>query len=113
MDQAPGEEHEETRMRLKGKVVLVTGGGSGLGRAMCVRLAAEGARVVVADMDLAAAYDTVGPIVADGGEAVAMQGDVSRHEDVARLAADTLVQFGSIDVLVNNAGIVGEFVKTA
>lgn len=100
-------------MSLQGKVALVTGGGSGLGRAMCVRLATEGARVVVADLDHAAASDTVGSIVAAGGEAVAMQGDVSRREDVARLAADTVERFGSIDVLVNNAGIVGEFVKTA
>lgn len=100
-------------MSLQGKVVLVTGGGSGLGRAMCVRLATEGARVVVADLDRVAASDTAASIVAAGAEAVAMQGDVSRREDVARLAADTVERFGSIDVLVNNAGIVGEFVKTA
>lgn len=100
-------------MRLKGKVAIVTGGGSGLGRAMCVRLAAEGARVVAADLNLAAARDTVGPIVAAGGEAVAMQGDVASREDVARISADTIAQYGAIDVLVNNAGIVGQFVKTA
>jgi NAD(P)-dependent dehydrogenase (short-subunit alcohol dehydrogenase family) len=84
---------------LDGKVAIVTGGVQGIGRAIARRLAADGARIVVADLkgaeEAAAAYD-------DG---VGLTVDVSSEDDVARMAADTLERCGQIDVLVNNAGL--------
>jgi NAD(P)-dependent dehydrogenase (short-subunit alcohol dehydrogenase family) len=88
-------------MKIAGKVVVVTGGGNGIGRALCRRFAAEGARVVVvADMNGAAATQ-----VADEINGSAVTCDVSREADVARLAADTIAQHGGIDLFCSNAGI--------
>lgn len=89
---------------LDGKAAVVTGAGAGLGRAEALGLAAAGARVVVNDMG-AAANDVVAEIKANGGEAVAVTGDVSDWalgEQLVRTAVET---FGSLDILVNNAGI--------
>jgi len=98
--------------RVEGKVAFVTGGGSGLGRAMCLRLAREGACVVVADVDLAAAQATAA-LIADPAQALAVRVDVSRREEVAAAMTAAVERFGRVDVLVNNAGIVGQFVRTA
>jgi len=88
-------------MKLTGTVVVVTGGGNGIGRALCRRFAAEGAKaIVVADMNGAAAAQVAGEIK---GHAVTC--DVSREADVARLAADTIAQHGGIDLFCSNAGI--------
>jgi NAD(P)-dependent dehydrogenase (short-subunit alcohol dehydrogenase family) len=88
-------------MRLNGKVVVVTGGGTGIGRAMCRRFAAEGARtVVVSDMNLATAVQVAGEI---GGDAA--QADVSREADVARLVKQAVERHGAIDLFCSNAGI--------
>jgi len=97
------------RDRLRGKVALVIGGGSigegwGNGKAAAFVYAREGARVAVVDLRLEAAEETVGLIKAAGGEAVALAGDVTREEDVARIVDDTITQFGRIDVLHNNVG---------
>jgi NAD(P)-dependent dehydrogenase (short-subunit alcohol dehydrogenase family) len=92
-------------MRLKDKVVIVTGGGLGIGRAYCLGVAAEGARVVVADV--ADPKPTVKQVEARGGQALAVECDVSREEDTLRLATETLTRFGRIDVLVNNAALYG------
>jgi NAD(P)-dependent dehydrogenase (short-subunit alcohol dehydrogenase family) len=92
--------------RFEGRAALVTGAGSGIGRATCVRLAAEGARVACADVDAAAAEKTAGEV---GGLALAC--DVSREADVERAVAETVARFGGLDVLVSCAGIL-RFVHT-
>ncbi|HEX9398207.1 MAG TPA: glucose 1-dehydrogenase [Burkholderiales bacterium] len=90
--------------RLKGKVAIVTGGGSGIGKALALRLAQDGAAVVVADIknfDVAAAEIAK----AAGVKTLGLQVDVSAEADVARMAAQTMKAFGRIDILVNNAAI--------
>src|SRR3989449_8233139 len=96
---------EEVAMRLKDKVVIVTGGAKGIGRAYCLGAAAEGARVVVAD--LADPKPTVKEVEARGAQALGGESDVSREADTPRLATETLARFGRIDVLVNNAALYG------
>src|SRR4051812_23725746 len=91
-------------MRLANKICIVTGAGSGIGRASALLFAAEGGRVVVADLDEAAAAATVAEI---GSEALARRVDVSSEEETRALAAETVERFGRIDVLFNNAGIAG------
>jgi 3-oxoacyl-[acyl-carrier protein] reductase len=91
--------------RLDGKVVLVTGGGHGIGQAYCERFGREGAAVVVADIDQAAAEVVAGGIERDGGRAVGLRVDVSRWDEVQKLARETTERFGGIDALVNNAAI--------
>jgi len=90
---------------LRGKNALVTGAGSGMGRATAERLALEGARVVAADVDPGSCAETVARIRERGGEAEAQQGDVSRRADVERMVAAAVERFGGLHVLVNNAGI--------
>jgi NAD(P)-dependent dehydrogenase (short-subunit alcohol dehydrogenase family) len=88
-------------MKLAAKIVVVTGGGNGIGRALCERFAAEGAKVIiVADVDGDAAREVAGQI---GGQAI--ETDVSREADVARLVAQVLEQHGTIDLFCSNAGI--------
>ena len=91
---------------LEGKVAIVTVASRGIGRAIAERFAAEGARVVVNYVSGSSrAEKVVTSIVARGGDAIAVQADVSRSADVAALIAATLDRFGRIDILVNNAGI--------
>ena len=88
-------------MKLTGKVVVVTGGGNGIGRALCRRFAAEGAQaIVVADLNAAAATQVAGEV---GGTAVTC--DVSREADVAALTAQAIARHGGIDLFCSNAGI--------
>jgi NAD(P)-dependent dehydrogenase (short-subunit alcohol dehydrogenase family) len=96
-------------MRLKDKVVIVTGGARGIGREYCLGVAAEGARVVVADV--ADPKPTASEVEARGAQALAVECDVSREGDTLRLATETLARFGSIDVLVNNAALYGTLVR--
>lgn len=91
-------------MRLAGKVCIVTGAGSGIGRASALLFAAEGAKLVVADVDDDAARATVEAI---GAAAVAEHVDVADEADAAAVVAATVERFGKIDVLFNNAGISG------
>jgi len=91
-------------MRLASKIAIVTGAGSGFGRGIATRFAQEGARVVINDIDRAAADATVAAIAAAGGSAKAFVGDVARDADVAGLVRFALGAFGGLDVVVNNAG---------
>lgn len=90
---------------LDGRVALVTGGASGIGRATAVAMAREGARVAVADRTEESAAATVALINAAGAQAVAIGGDVTREADVAAMVARTVASFGRIDCAFNNAGI--------
>jgi NAD(P)-dependent dehydrogenase (short-subunit alcohol dehydrogenase family) len=95
----------EVSMRLKDKIVIVTGGAQGIGRVYGLGVAGEGARVVVADV--VDPTPTVKEIEAGGGQALGVTCDVSREADTQRLATETLARFGRIDVLVNNGPIYG------
>lgn len=89
-------------MQLPDRVAIVTGGGSGIGRAISRGLSREGAKVAVCDLNLAAAKETAAAL---GSPAVAIKADVSRPEDVDRMVKEAMAQFGRLDILVNNAGI--------
>ncbi len=91
-------------MKLEGKVALVTGGGSGIGRGIAEHLAREGAAVVVTGRRPAAVEETVAAIARSGGRALAAPGSVAVQTDVQAAVAATLGAFGKLDVLVNNAG---------
>src|SRR5437879_11318723 len=93
--------------RLDGKVCVIAGAGSGIGRASALLFAGEGACVVVADVDRGGADETVKQIRADGGEAITVIADVADPAAAQRLADDTAKAEGRIDVLFNNAGIAG------
>jgi NAD(P)-dependent dehydrogenase (short-subunit alcohol dehydrogenase family) len=97
---------------LAGKVVVVAGGAGGIGTATCVRLAAEGAKVVVGDIDLSAATEVAERITSDAGEAAAVQVDVSDEDSVAALVTAARTRFGGIDAMHCNAadlspGVIG------
>src|ERR1700724_2531406 len=92
--------------RLKNKVAVVTGASKGIGAGIAKSLAAEGASVVVNYSSSKEGADrVVAEIVEKGGKALAVQGDVSKAADVQRLFAETKKAFGTLDVLVNNAGV--------
>lgn len=94
--------------RVDDKVALISGGGSGMGKASCELLAKAGAQVVVTDIDLASAQETVQTILDSGGEAIAIQHDVASEVDWQRVIDLTLEHFKKLDVLVNNAAIPGQ-----
>lgn len=98
-------------MKLENRVALVTGAGSGIGRATAIRLAQEGARVGVADINPATGAETVRLIKDQGGEAFFIQADVSKVADCERAVAETVARYGQLNILVNNAAIMLE--KTA
>jgi NAD(P)-dependent dehydrogenase (short-subunit alcohol dehydrogenase family) len=91
------------RMRLRGKVAIITGGAQGIGKAYALRLAEEGARVVVVDINEGSQVKT--EIEAKGGEAIAIRTDVSREESTKSMSQAAIEHFGRIDILVNNAGL--------
>lgn len=92
---------------LSGKVAVVTGGGDGIGKAACEVLAAAGASVVVSNLTLEKAESTVDGIVKAGGKAVAVKCDVMNKEDLSNLVSFAVKTYGTINILVNNAGLGG------
>ena len=92
--------------RLRDKVALITGSGRGIGKAIAVRFAQEGAAVVVADKDIDAARETVAEVEALGGRAIALEVDVSDRRAVDEVVNAAVEEFQAIDILVNNAGII-------
>ncbi len=95
-------------MKLDGKAGVVTGTSRGLGREILGQAAAEGARVVTLARSAEAGQQAVDEVVAAGGDAVFVQGDVRREEDVAGAIGFCVTQYGALDFIVNNAGILGE-----
>jgi 3-oxoacyl-[acyl-carrier protein] reductase len=92
-------------MRLKDKVIIVTGGGMGIGRVCCLSLAREGAKVVVGDIEEKAAKAVAAEIGREGGESLAIAVDVTAPEQTRAMAQGALGRYGRIDVLLNNAGL--------
>jgi NAD(P)-dependent dehydrogenase (short-subunit alcohol dehydrogenase family) len=92
-------------MEFDGKVIIVTGGASGIGRACVSAFAAEGGRVVLADCDVVQGERVAAEVRAEGGDVLFVATDVSRGEDAERLTQTAVAHHGGIDVLVNNAGI--------
>ena len=90
---------------LTGKVAIVTGGGSGIGKSAVILLAREGARVMIADIDEQAGQKTAETIRSQGGESSFLRADVSRESDVKAMVAHTVETFGKLDCAFNNAGI--------
>ncbi|QIN84554.1 glucose 1-dehydrogenase [Rubrobacter tropicus] len=91
--------------RIEGKVAVVTGGGAGIGRASCLRLAEEGARVVVTDISEERGRETVREIEGKGGEALFLRHDVAREDQWRSVVAEAGGRYGGVDVLLNNAGL--------
>src|SRR6516225_9722266 len=92
--------------KLEGKVAVVTGASKGIGAAIAEQLAAEGASVVVNYASSKSGADAVVKRITEkGGNAIAVQGDVSKQKDIAKLFADTKQAYGKLDILVKNAGI--------
>ena len=95
-------------MRLADKVCVITGAGSGMGRVAAGMFAAQGARVVVADYNEAAAAETVAAVTTAGGQATAVHADVSMESDAKAMIDHAVATYGRVDVLYNNAGIMPE-----
>ena len=94
-------------MRLHDKVAIVTGGGGGMGRGICACLTREGADVVVSDLDLERARETVAAAEQAGRRGLAVKGDVTSEDDCAAVVRQALEAFGQVDIVVNNAGHFG------
>jgi len=100
-------------MRLEGKVAIVTGAASGMGKSIAVLYAKEGAKVVVSDINQQGADAVVEEIKSSGGEAIAVACNVAKEADIQALVDSTVAEYGTLDVLVNNAGIMDNFEAAA
>jgi 3-oxoacyl-[acyl-carrier protein] reductase len=92
-------------MSLAGQTALVTGGSKGIGRAICLALAKEGANVIIAARNENEIEETVDKLKSMGSKAMAIQADVRSEEDVRRLISTTIDKCGRLDILINNAGV--------
>src|ERR1700723_1892173 len=90
---------------IQGKIAIVTGAGRGIGRAIALRLANEGASVSVTDVDLASARAVAEEIDSTGKKALATKVDVTNHEDIDVMVSEAVAKFGELNIFVNNAGI--------
>ena len=97
-------------MKLENKVAVVTGAGSGIGKAIAAMYAREGARIVVSDVNSDEAAEVVEEITFAGGTAISVLADITREEEVQNLIDTAVHKFGTLDILVNNAGIMDNFV---
>ncbi|MCA9884637.1 MAG: glucose 1-dehydrogenase [Anaerolineae bacterium] len=100
-------------MRLEGKVALITGAGSGIGKATAELFAAEGAKVVASDISAPRLADLKKEVEAAGGTIITLVGDVSKREDDEKMVEAAIATYGTIDIVVNNAGIMDDFVPLA
>lgn len=98
--------------RLQDKIVVVTGGASGIGRASSLLFAREGAKVVVSDVDIEGGHETVRAIKENNGEAIFVKADVSKEHDVRHLIDKTIQAYERLDCALNNAGILGKSFNT-
>jgi fengycin family lipopeptide synthetase B len=94
-------------MKLKDKTVVITGAGRGLGRAIAIAMAREGAGVTIVSRSLSELHSVEAAITKGGSKCLAFKGDVSRGGDVGRMVTQTMTMFGRIDILVNNAAVIG------
>ncbi|WP_090807512.1 SDR family NAD(P)-dependent oxidoreductase [Paenibacillus sp. 276b] len=101
----------QTAHDLEGKIIIVTGGGSGIGRASSLKMAASGSKIVVVDYKESMGLETVELIKRAGGEGIFVQANVSNSKEVQHYVQTTIDTFGKIDVLFNNAGILQDFKK--
>jgi NAD(P)-dependent dehydrogenase (short-subunit alcohol dehydrogenase family) len=106
------DEEEVSMAGLEGKVALVTGGGSGIGRAIALSLAGRGARLLVADVNPTIGEETTDSIRAAGGEAIFVEVDVSKSEQVESMIEKAVTTYGRLDCACNNAGIAGAQART-
>lgn len=97
-------------MKLKNKVAIITGAASGMGKAIAIRYAKEGAKVILSDINKEALDEVVDKINSDGGTAMGVVADMAKKEDIENLANITTDTYKTIDILVNNAGIMDNFV---
>jgi NAD(P)-dependent dehydrogenase (short-subunit alcohol dehydrogenase family) len=100
-------------MKLENKVAVVTGAGSGMGKAIAVLFAAEGARVIAADTNQETLKAVVDQITASGGTATAVIANVMKEQDIQNMIDTAVSKYGTLDILVNNAGIMDNFVPAA
>jgi 3-oxoacyl-[acyl-carrier protein] reductase len=101
-----GEKEMSCGSRFTGKVAVVTGAGQGIGEGVALRLAHEGAKVAVVDMNIDTAVAVVEKIKSAGGDAVAIKCDVSKSDEVSAMAEKVIAAFATVDVLINNAGLI-------
>src|SRR5699024_6424459 len=97
-------------MKLQGKTVIVTGAAAGMGEAIAKKFAADGAKVVATDINKETLDQVVNEITENGGEAIGLVSNIGKQEDVNEMVDLALEKYGSLDVLVNNAGIMDNFV---
>lgn len=100
-------------MKLKNKVAIITGAASGMGKAIAIRYAMEGAKVVLSDINRDALGEVVSKINSDGGTALGVYADVAKKEDIDNLVDTTVDSYKTVDILVNNAGIMDNFTSAA